>query len=90
MLGVGLPELVLIAGVALVVVGPERLPRLMRELGRDGNEIAAVEEPPGADYCDIRFTDETLTPSEISTPRGAGESQEQDEIRRALQYRFRA
>jgi sec-independent protein translocase protein TatB len=34
MLGVGLPELVLIAGVALVVVGPERLPRLMRELGR--------------------------------------------------------
>lgn len=34
MLGVGLPELVLIAGVALVVVGPERLPRVMRELGR--------------------------------------------------------
>jgi len=34
MLGVGLPELILIAGVALVVVGPERLPRVMRELGR--------------------------------------------------------
>ncbi len=34
MLGIGLPELILIAGVALVVVGPERLPRVMREVGR--------------------------------------------------------
>jgi sec-independent protein translocase protein TatB len=33
-LSIGLSEMVLIAVVALLVVGPERLPRLMRELGK--------------------------------------------------------
>lgn len=60
----------------------------MGELGRDGGEIADVVEPPGADYCVISFTDPEVKPIEISKPLGAGESQEQDEIRRALQYRF--
>jgi hypothetical protein len=60
----------------------------MSELGRDGVEIADVVEPPGADYCVISFTDENVRPIEIPKPLGAGESQELDEIRRALQYRF--
>lgn len=60
----------------------------MGELGRDGEEIADVVEPPGADYCVISFTNPDVKPIEISKPLGAGESQEQDEIRRALQYRF--
>jgi Tat protein translocase TatB subunit len=34
MLGLGWGEILLVAGVALVVVGPERLPRLLRDLGR--------------------------------------------------------
>jgi sec-independent protein translocase protein TatB len=34
MLGLGWGEIFLIAGVALMVVGPERLPRLLRDLGR--------------------------------------------------------
>ncbi|HEY0370568.1 MAG TPA: hypothetical protein VGD79_01115 [Thermoanaerobaculia bacterium] len=60
----------------------------MGELGREGGEIADVVEPPGADYCVISFTDPDVKPIEVSKPLGAGESQEQDEIRRALQYRF--
>jgi hypothetical protein len=60
----------------------------MGELGRDGNEIADVVEPPGADYCVIEFSNPDLRPIEISKPLGAGDSQELDEIRRALQYRF--
>lgn len=60
----------------------------MGEIGRDESEIADVVEPPGADYCVISFTDPELKPIEVSKPLGAGESQEQDEIRRALQYRF--
>ena len=51
--------------------------------------IADVVEPPGADYCVITFTDPAMKPIEVSKPLGAGESQEQDEIRRALQYRLR-
>ncbi|HEX6179421.1 MAG TPA: hypothetical protein VF057_13750 [Thermoanaerobaculia bacterium] len=60
----------------------------LRELGRDGSEIDDVVEPPGADYCVISFRDPAVKPIEIPRPIGAGESQEQDEIRRALQYRL--
>lgn len=60
----------------------------MKELGHDDGQIADVTEPPGADYCVISFTDPDVKPIEISKPLGAGETQEQDEIRRALQYRF--
>jgi hypothetical protein len=60
----------------------------MTEIGRDGSEIADVIEPPGADYCVITFAGEEVKPIEIAKPLGAGESQELDEIRRALQYRF--
>jgi hypothetical protein len=62
----------------------------MLELGRDAGEIDDVVEPPGADYCVVSFKDPDLKPIEIARPLGAGESQEQDEIRRALQYRFRS
>jgi sec-independent protein translocase protein TatB len=34
MLGLGTSEMLLIAVVALVVIGPERLPKIMRQLGR--------------------------------------------------------
>lgn len=72
----------------------DRVRRIAREaiaeLGRDADEIADVVEPPGADFCVISFRDEQLKPIEISKPLGAGESQELDEVRRALQYRFHA
>jgi hypothetical protein len=60
----------------------------MGEIGREADEIEDVLEPPGADYCVITFRDPDLRPIEIPKPLGAGESQELDEIRRALQYRF--
>ena len=60
----------------------------MGEIGRDPDEIAGVIEPPGADFAVIAFTDENVKPIEIAKPLGAGESQELDEIRRAVQYRF--
>lgn len=72
----------------------DRVRRMAREaigeLGRDPGEIADVVEPPGADFCVIRFADPNVKPIEIPKPLGAGESQELDEIRRALQYRFGA
>jgi hypothetical protein len=70
----------------------DRIRRMVREamgeIGRDADEIEDVTEPPGADFCVITFRDPNLKPIEISKPLGAGETQEQDEIRRALQYRF--
>jgi hypothetical protein len=61
----------------------------MAELGRDPGEIRDVIEPPGADYAVISFADPAHKPIEVAKPLGAGESQEMDEIRRALQYRFK-
>ena len=60
----------------------------MTEIGRTGDEISDVIEPPGADYCVVSFSNPELKPIEIPKPLGAGETQELDEIRRALQYRF--
>ena len=72
----------------------DRVRRMVSEtvtaLGHDPAEIADVVEPPGADYCVISFRDPALKPIEISKPLGAGESQEMDEIRRALEYRLKA
>ena len=71
----------------------ERVKRIVREtmeeLGRKPEEIDDVIEPPGAEYCLIRFRDEGIEPIEIPKPLGAGETQEKDEIRRALTYRLR-
>ena len=61
----------------------------MKELGRQPEEISDVVEPPGADFAVITFADSEHKPIEVAKPLGAGESQEMDEIRRALQYRFK-
>jgi Tat protein translocase TatB subunit len=44
MFGIGLPELLLILVVALVVLGPKRLPELARSLGRALAELKKTAE----------------------------------------------
>ncbi|MFZ5776178.1 MAG: twin-arginine translocase TatA/TatE family subunit [Thermodesulfobacteriota bacterium] len=39
MFGIGLPELILIMGIALIVVGPERLPDLAKSLAKGMLEL---------------------------------------------------
>lgn len=39
MFGIGMPELILIAVVALIVVGPKKLPDLAKTLGKGMNEF---------------------------------------------------
>jgi sec-independent protein translocase protein TatA len=58
--GIGMPELLVILVVALLVLGPKRLPEIARSLGKGMAEFrrastefqrtltAAVEEPPAA------------------------------------------
>jgi Tat protein translocase TatB subunit len=44
MFGIGLPELVIIMVVALLVVGPAKLPELARSLGRAFNEFRRMAD----------------------------------------------
>ena len=39
MFGIGLPELILIMGIALIVVGPEKLPELAKGLAKQVIEL---------------------------------------------------
>jgi sec-independent protein translocase protein TatA len=44
MFGIGLPELVVILAVALIVLGPQRLPEVARMLGRAYGQLRRASE----------------------------------------------
>ena len=63
--GIGLPELVVIAFVAVVVFGPERLPEFARQAGRFVRQMRnlaqsaqnQLREELGPEYADLKLTD---------------------------------
>jgi len=63
MFNIGMGELIFIVFLALVVVGPERLPKIMREFGRIVREIRIVVNQ----FTD-QFGDELQTIQELQQP----------------------
>jgi sec-independent protein translocase protein TatB len=65
MFGVGLPELAVIAFVAVLVFGPDKLPEFARQAGRMARKVREfandardeLREELGPDYADLDFKD---------------------------------
>lgn len=84
MFGIGLPELAVLALVAVCVFGPERLPELARQAGRmlrRAKELAdgardELREQLGPDYADLELRD--LDPREV-VRRHVREAWDEDE-----------
>jgi sec-independent protein translocase protein TatB len=63
--GIGLPELMVIAIVAVVVFGPERLPEFARQAGKFVRQMrnlaqsaqSQLREELGPEYADLRLAD---------------------------------
>ena len=65
MFGIGTPELLVILLIALIVVGPQRLPELTRSLGKGLREFRKVQD----DVKDMVKLDLDDHPSSVATPR---------------------
>lgn len=72
--GVGLPEMLMIAVVALIVVGPERLPQAARTIGKGVADFRKAIEPARSVWRDIseEITNVANTTTSVINPALAG------------------
>ena len=62
MFGIGPEELMLIAIIALLVLGPERMPRLMRDVGRIVGDLRRTSEELQKDFLNAdKYLEKTAT-----------------------------
>lgn len=75
MFGIGLPEMIIILIVALLVVGPSKLPELARTLGKAFTEFRRM-----ADEVKETFEDEVMKEDSEKKGEPTGETKEDEKI----------
>lgn len=88
MFGIGFPELLLIMAIALIVLGPKRLPDLARALGRGFSEFKRATEELKQTFEEESRADEFRRPQNAAgklTPPGAIQGAYPEEANRVAQ-----
>ncbi|MEB3258464.1 MAG: TatA/E family twin arginine-targeting protein translocase [Cyanobacteriota bacterium] len=74
--GIGLPEMAVIAAIALLVFGPKRLPEMGKTLGRTLKGVQSASQEFEKEFRSALRTEEadplTLTPSSPTAPGAMG------------------
>ena len=76
--GIGLPEMAVIAAIALLVFGPKRLPEMGKTLGRTLKGVQSASQEFEKEFRSALRTEEdplTLTPSSPTGPGGGEDSE---------------
>ncbi|MDE0031313.1 MAG: Sec-independent protein translocase protein TatB [Deltaproteobacteria bacterium] len=73
MFGIGMPELLLILAVALIVLGPKKLPEMARALGRGLAEFRRTTDDMKRELQTAADEIETPPSSESTQPEPSGE-----------------
>jgi Tat protein translocase TatB subunit len=67
MFGIGMPEMLMILALALIVIGPKRLPDIARALGRGFSEFRrATDELKNTLSAEVNLSDKPATPERPS------------------------
>jgi Tat protein translocase TatB subunit len=80
MFGIGLPEMLIILVVALLVVGPSKLPELARTLGKAFTEFRRMADEVKETFEDEVMKEEQAKTSKPTEEAKEGEKQQEDAI----------
>jgi sec-independent protein translocase protein TatB len=82
--GIGLPEILMIAVVALIVLGPERLPEAARSAGKAIRELRKAVEPARSAWTELSSELTTMGETVSSLPRSTIKPSRPGEITTAI------
>ena len=68
MFGIGMTELIVILAIALVVLGPKKLPEIARSLGKGLAEFRRASSEMRREFLDVTDESRPLTPAAPAPP----------------------